>query len=426
MNVQFMQFKDIKTVDDENEYPAAFMSPLFIPKDEFIGVIDEEIERLSLKSKYPKYAFKMRTLFASLITAAPKDVEESIVAIPMKNGWWSQFGNLGSAEARKFKVRLEQEGILEEIQQALVGPYGLKGQCALYLVDQEWLERFKDVKTATSRYPNLVRIKNKAKNELFDLEKSKDIQNDLIHMLDYWEKHPLLYKDNSMTVARRVFNKNLERGGRYYGPWTSMPKTQRMKTTIDGEAVCQVDISAAFLTMLQAITKITSFAVGEEITDPYSPKRLHNILGGNGITRDKIKIFINSWIGGGNPKRNKAGGLKEFEDNKSFIEFRNAILPYFPELRKVNKINLEGMVFQKHESNVITSVIHSLRKMEVVAYPMHDCLIVKEKDVDQAVFALQKSMRFYLRDIGALEIEPALTVEMADGSTKKVSGKRFS
>jgi len=51
---------------------------------------------------------------------------------------------------------------------------------------------------------------------------------------------------------------------------------------------------------------------------------------------------------------------------------------------------------------------------------------VKEKDVDQAVFALQKSMRFYLRDIGALEIEPALTVEMADGSTKKVSGKRFS
>jgi hypothetical protein len=424
MTVQFLKPHELLIEEDFDEQ---FVSPLYSPASESVELIHNEMMRLKLDSAYSKYHPKMHTLFASLIITALRTYDDPVVAFPMKNEWWAQNSTIGYKLARKFKTTLEERGIITQIANAQKGFGGTKGRCAIFAVDWEWLERFKDIKTISSRYPHPVRVKDKDDNEPIDRRAADDIQTDVIALMNFWEAHPLVYKNARMTVARRVFNINYNRGGRFYGPWTHMRKVERMKMTIDEEPICQIDISAAFLTLLQAITKNTGYLVDEEFSDPYTPTRLHNVFGSSDITREKVKQFINAWIGGGNPKRHQAGnGLSLFPNDTEFKEFRNKIMPYFPELKLVNKQQLCGMGLQKHESTILNRVMLSLYSQGVVSYPMHDCIIVPEKEMECCVFALQKTMQYYLRDIGALQLMPALSVEMSDGTIKHFKGQRFS
>ena len=403
-----------------------FMAPLYNVQEPWTETLIEEQRRLKLPTNKPTTVKKTNTLLASIIVTARRTKNDPVFAYPSGQNWWSQNSMIGGSIARRVRDALIADGVMRQITKARKGFGGMQGSCAEYTIETEWLERFDEVKTTSSRYPHLMLIRNQRSDYILDRVVSNPIKADLKAMLDYWEAHPLQYKNGEMFAARRIYNQTLDRGGRYYSSWANMKQAERLKMTIDGEPVCHVDLTAAFLTMLQAITGVSGWDVGEEFDDPYMPKRLHNRA--SEFPRDKIKQFITAWIGGGNSKRWKTGdNLDLFPTDKDFAEFRDAILPYFHELTFVNKKELCGMGLQKHESAILTQTMLHLKTKNVVAYPLHDCLIVKEQDADTAAFAFQQVMRFYLkRDLNALEILPAIKITMSDGSTKKVSGKRFS
>src|SRR4029077_10946523 len=75
------------------------------------------------------------------------------------------------------------------------------------------------------------------------------------------------------------------KGGRLYsdgrGSYQNVPRPQRLKMTIDGERVCEIDIRASYLTILHARYNIP-FAVSAEV-DPYQI---------TGIPRNVVKAWV--------------------------------------------------------------------------------------------------------------------------------------
>ena len=61
------------------------------------------------------------------------------------------------------------------------------------------------------------------------------------------------------------------KGGRLYsdgkGSYQNIPRPERLKMTIDGESVCEIDIRASYLTILHALHRVP-FYVSTEV-DPY-------------------------------------------------------------------------------------------------------------------------------------------------------------
>ena len=203
--------------------------------------------------------------------------------------------------ARRVRDALIADGVMRQITKARKGFRKLSGSCAEYTIETEWLERFDEVRTTSSRYPHLMLIRNRRADYILDRVVFDPIKADLKAILDYWEEHPLQYKNGEMFAARRINNQTLDRGGMYYSSWANMKQVEQLKMIIDDEPVYHVDLSAALLTMLQAITGVCGWDIGETFNDPYMPKRLHNRA--SEFPRDKIKQFITAWIVGGNNKR---------------------------------------------------------------------------------------------------------------------------
>jgi len=75
-----------------------------------------------------------------------------------------------------------------------------------------------------------------------------------------------------------------------------MRKVERLKCTIDGKPVAEVDVSGMFLTLLCSITGHVPFTT--RFKDPYQLP--HHF---KGIDRSEVKAVITSAIGGGTSKQ---------------------------------------------------------------------------------------------------------------------------
>ena len=69
-----------------------------------------------------------------------------------------------------------------------------------------------------------------------------------------YSSHPLASPDGTAWGgAYRIFNEGrLDRGGRIYGDWQQLNEGERLKLTVDGEPLAEIDITACFLFILSA------------------------------------------------------------------------------------------------------------------------------------------------------------------------------
>ncbi|EET46525.1 hypothetical protein [Thalassobium sp. R2A62] len=135
-----------------------------------------------------------------------------------------------------------------------------------------------------------------------------------------------------MSVATRTFgDKALKKGGWFYGPWTTMPKAQRLQCTIDDRQVAEVDITASHPTLLMSISGKAPFQV--EFTDPYQIPSL------DGIDRGEIKAVINSAIGAGKPVQTQQTRLTRAEGigKERLADIRKIIIPTYKCLEALRK-----------------------------------------------------------------------------------------
>jgi len=238
----------------------------------------------------------------------------------------------------------------------------------------------------------------------------------LKEMNAYWQQHPLynpIQKEYYAAATRIFHNNSIKSGGRYYGSWNDIPSNQRLQFTIDEEPVCEIDLNASLPTLLSCLVS-KPMRIGETWTDVY--QCLVDQVPSIENARDKVKQVFVELIGTGNP--NKREPTKQpnsiLENVEEFILIRDLALDMYPALNDLNKKHMnftDALSF--HEANILTNTLLQLKQQGVVAYPIHDCVLVKEKHQSIAVKTFRAEFSKYVSAYQSANNLPYLTIKLA-------------
>ena len=230
-----------------------------------------------------------------------------------------------------------------------------------------------------------------------------------------------------LGFCKRIFNQgSLKAGGRLSGRWQSIPELERLNLLIGGQPVCEIDVKAMFLSTcnLKFGSGIPFFDdpylmipfVGSK-NDPESQKSMRKLA----------KLLVSAYLSnGGKTNRFPKGTKKDKKQPDKTLSVReqyglptkakaedyfNDILTTFPFLKLVT-INTYDLMFI--ESEIMITAIKEVNTMEIVAYPVHDCLMCKQLDEEMVVKAIQKAM------IAKLGTTIMLDISYPDKPTKLV------
>ena len=254
----------------------------------------------------------------------------------------------------------------------------------------------------------------------------------------FWNEHPLALPQLGNGVRRyvasatRVYHDGrLDSGGRFFGAWTGMNSSYRLQCTIDGERLAEVDLNASQPTLFSAMVGMP-MKVGGMWEDLYS-----HILEAVDLTsidadddevtrRGKIKQVTMEVIGTGNPDKRKEAdyGDYTFADGE-FTRYRRGLLTVVPALYSLDADYMNGSGYVSyHEAQIMMLTLHQLKSMGIPAYPIHDCLLVKEKDVETATNAYRETIRSYVKEYGkgGIDITVPVSIERNDEDKQRIVG----
>lgn len=199
-------------------------------------------------------------------------------------------------------------------------------------------------------------------------------------IVDYLSDYPLMMGDTAFRSLRRIFNNNsLERGGRLYGQYSSLPKTLRTTATLDGQPIAQLDIKASYLCIRAGMASYQF----EEESDPY--QQVPWVDPNDPRTRGFAKQLISTLISSGGDKKRLPSKLKaEYSDiikpRQSIADFKTPIHETFPFLLQY----VDGLEVMFRESEMIMGVLHKCVDSNIPAWPLHDCVFVRQSDIEEA------------------------------------------
>lgn len=177
----------------------------------------------------------------------------------------------------------------------------------------------------------------------------------------------------------------MDSGGRYYSSYTNLSTQYRLQSKIDGEEIVEIDINASQPTLFSSLMGM-KMEVGKTWNDLYtdiiaSNENLKGVEEPDDLKRKKLKQVTVEIIGSGNPSKIAPAATGDLNFSKEFDEYdwyRNQLLRSVPALNLLNSNYLNGSGFVSyHEAEIMAATLKALMDLDVVAYPMHDCLIVK-------------------------------------------------
>ncbi len=199
-------------------------------------------------------------------------------------------------------------------------------------------------------------------------------------IVDYLSDYPLMMGDTAFRSLRRVFNDNsLERGGRLYGQYSSLPKMLRNTATLGGQPIAQIDIKASYLCIRAGLAGYQF----EEGSDPY--QQVPWVDPENPRTRGFAKQLISTLISNGGDKKRLPSKLKaEYSDiikpRQTISDFKSPIHETFPFLLQ----HVDGLEVMFRESEMMMDVLHKCIDQNLPAWPLHDCIFVRQSDTEIA------------------------------------------
>ncbi|WP_420585626.1 hypothetical protein [Ruegeria sp.] len=208
--------------------------------------------------------------------------------------------------------------------------------------------------------------------------------NEINAFLNEWE-----YSFGAPPVLFRVFNDGdrenyqWDSGGRFYGSestYINWKSEERRGILIGGEPTAEIDIKACQLTMLLGLMGF-DYEVGVD---------LYQI---DGLDREEVKQEINVIVGKG-----RIGGRTSPVIGK--------ILERYPFLNDLETRGLNSLRLQAIDSAIMNQTLLILKRQYCIpALPVHDCLIVRVRDVDTAQEVFSEA--FY----DHIGLRPTLTVD---------------
>ena len=404
----------------ESEQFSEVLSPVVQPQ----AIIDEEqIDHLLIQigchSNRPASLSKLRTLISSFLVQAQRLANrvqrkggQMVIGWPHDEAYWRTRSEVGYKISIALREALLESGWITHHKQATINLYHGESNCNGYLIADFVPElahgiafQFSELTYATKSSAKETKGK-KVTNEALDKRTTA--------LWELWKSEPLTLGDLKMWRATRSFsNKELTRGGRFFGPWTSMNKErERLKCTIGGSAVAEVDVSGMYPTLLCAITGHVPFKT--RFKDPYFIE---------GIEREEVKTVVTSAIGGGTSNQRTLTDLmrKSGLTQERLTEIRRVILPKFEFVRSLKKGVLDSEALAYHETEILMRVIERLNKPIFI---LHDCLICKAEEALEVGKEMQKEFVQYCVENNWRPISPAFTIERDGKDKRQVSGER--
>ncbi len=198
------------------------------------------------------------------------------------------------------------------------------------------------------------------------------------------------YSFGAPPVLYRLFNNGdtedyqWDMGGRFYGSestYINWKSEDRKGIQIGGEATAEIDIKACQLTMLHGLFG-AEYEVGVD---------LYEI---EGIDRAEVKQAVNTIVGNGRVSRRSN-------------PVQTKLLEYYPFLNDLEAHGFNSLKLQAIDSNIMNRTLLILkREHNVPALPIHDCLIVRAKDIDAAK---EVFIEAFFEHVG---VKPTLEVEL--------------
>ena len=311
---------------------------------------------------------------------------------------------------------------------------------------EEYIDRV-ERKAARSKAPKLPR------NEVYGGKQTLQATTaakPVIEMSAYWAKHPLTLpatnteKAKVFACATRIFHDgSLIKGGRWYGGWTNIKSHKRLHMRIDNEPVCEIDLNGSQPTLFSALLGVR-MSVGDTWTDVYASvvKRVDTDEEPK-LLRKMVKQVIVEMIGSGNSKRSGPASTEpphnslDFDDVQLFfdtdyskqlyLQIQREALEVFPALRQLSdKSNFNFISY--HEAEILTLTLIRLKKLDIPAYGIHDCIVVKQSDKQTAVDTYRTVIRDYVttyqkaNNHPLTNIEVSLTIEELNMAKVKLPG----
>ena len=269
----------------------------------------------------------------------------------------------------------------------------------------------------------------------------------------FWAKHPLVLpatnpdRTKYFACATRMFhNGSLTSGGRWYGGWTNLKSYKRLLMCIDDGPICEIDLNASQPTLFSSLLGIRMNVGGDTWTDVYSSvvERLDADEEPT-LLRKMVKQVLVEMIGSGNHRRPNPATTEapktklDFSELQLFFDtdhskqlyqdIQSAALEVFPALKQLDTSYLNSTGFLSyHEAEILTLTLLKLKTLGVVAYGIHDCVVVKQQDKDVAVETYREIIRNYVikyqRDNKHphLNIKVSITIEQSGLDKVKLAG----
>ena len=422
------------------------------------------------KGQSQKYLIAVQSFLAFAQQLMGKNKDNIYLGISKDNNHWTPFA-VGRVIIAKLRTDLEQSGIIQQLDgtgykeayQDKTGWWHTDGVMSLYEIDDKALfafDEFVEAEFVESLKPPVAmgipetfqqkvtrqkqgQVKPKvAIGELENQPQYSPIRTKVLDLDMFMRKHPLCLprKGNGVrqyasSFTRVYHNKSWISGGRYYGAWTSLKSDYRLASNINDEPIAQIDLNASQPTLFSALFG-WKMGVGERWRDLYSEivQDINVIPTDDEKTkRDKIKQVAVEVIGTGNPFRQKEAKDSELVFDTELDEYavyRDTLLSYVGALHLLNKEYLNGAGFiSYHESQIMTETLYGLREKGIVAYPVHDAWLVKQSDVEEALYTIRLVIRDYIikhcKHKRVVDITVPISVEVL-GQDNKIEKVRHS
>ena len=242
------------------------------------------------------------------------------------------------------------------------------------------------------------RFKKRSRSISFERDdRTKYLERKVLELNDYLYEQEL--GGGLFTGYQRIFNEgdhpafNWDRGGRLYcvgdDNYQLLKKEERLKMTINGERVAEIDINASYLTILLS-------QLGGEIP---SDGDIYNI---DGLPREVVKAWVTATLGfdgfhdrwpvGLTAALRKGGINTSRRLTMKTVEER--VLKAIPALTKWPTSGLSWSQLMYMDSTQVQIAMEKLRNNHnIPSYSVHDSLIVRRKDVNATKAELKQSYK---------------------------------
>ena len=367
--------------------------------------------------------------------------ENGALAIPKTRSHWSEYPDVGASMMEYVRNELEEAQMITQVERTGQrhfyndddGKLQWVGIQALYTINEsinniegfteaEWIEvgrptvlvsKFESFAAKKVRKERGERKPKMAIKKMINtFRKDYTLASKGVERLNtFWNEHPLALPplgnkcQQYTSCSTRVYHDgSMDSGGRYYSSYTNLSTQYRLQSKIDGEEIVEIDINASQPTLFSSLMGM-KMEVGKTWNDLYtdiiaSNENLKGVDEPDDLKRKKLKQVTVEIIGSGNPDKIAPAATGDLNFSKKFDEYgwyRNQLLRSVPALMLLNQNYLNGSGFVSyHEAEIMAATLKALMDLDVVAYPMHDCLIVKKSNQDIGVETYRNTTRDYI------------------------------